>query len=1382
MTLNKVGRFVVISLFAMALSVAGPLAPPRSGAVAAGGRHSLWLKPDGTVWAWGANYYAQLGDGSFTRRTAPVQVVGLNSVAAIAAAGDWSMALRTDGTVWSWGTGRYAGFPSEFGVSVPRRLAGLAGVVSIAAGDYGGVALKGDGSVWWWGGNGFGPTTPGQLVGASDIVAAACGQGHGVLLRRDGTVWTWGSNGLGQLGDGTLTDRPQLIQVPGLTGVVSVGAGDTHSVALKSDGSVWSWGAGFSGQIGDGNSVHHQLTPARAPSLAGIKRIVAGGYGTFAQSAAGRVWEWGRLPYGEFGSSVGLKPTPVELGLLSGTVGLARGYGHGLALRADGTPMTWGNNAHGQLGWGTAIIRLWPEASSLLSNVSSAAAGRMHSLVVKKDGTLWEWGNKYYSYGFSMGAPTSTPSIVSGLSNVIAAAEGVEHSYALRSDGTVWSWGLDSHGVGVLGDGTTQSRYSPQWIPGLTGIKAIWSGLYLGAALSQAGEVWTWGLNSSGQLGDGSTTNRLAPVRVPGLSGITALALGGGSVLALRNDGTVWAWGANGGWQLGDGTRTDRTAPIMVPGLSGITAIAANYGAGLALKSDGTVWGWGVGWGSDDSPTPVQLSELAGIRAIWAGHDTRFAQTADGALWARGSNHHGNVGAADGSDAILRFVRTANVPADILSLSNSEGHTLAVTSSGELWSWGYVPSAQMTDVEASILPPQLVMNSGSYSLGASELTITSAGGSQSVALTTTTPSLPWAAVPDSGWLTATPSTGSGNASFSLRWLPNTLPESRRATIRVGGQTVNVSQAGTGTSYSISGHVRLNGTGIPGVAVLLSVATVANVSSAAPTITKFTDASGRYEFNTLPAGAIFAVTPLAANLSIAPGWSTGGPLTSNTAIDFTATRNATGFSVNRSTLSFSSSLNGAIVTPPQELTVTLTGSDTLVWNASSSKPWLAVTPLAGSSTGKVVASLVPGALPLTGSDTAIITITAPNLPNGSATVSCSLTVATTTAPPFGSFDTPLDGAKGVVGSIAVTGWALDDIGVKNVTIWRDPVGPEAIHSNGYVYIGDALFVAGARPDVEAKYPGSPMANRAGWGYLMLTYGLPAKGNGTYRIHAIATDEEGKQVKVGTKTIAVDNAHAANPFGAIDSPAPGETISGGGYNNNGWALTPQPAAIATDGSTIWVHIDGVNVDHPMFGIGRGDIATVLPGYANSNRSGGQYLLNSTRYSNGMHAIAWIVSDNQGHTDGIGSRYFNILNDGTAASADSRLAMERAIQLRTARLRRPAAPAAAYPAFRRGYEWEAALEPIRRGGEGLLEPIELKELERVEIHFAAGIQEAGVRFGDELRGLPVGSTLDAEDGIFYWQLGAGFLGEYLLEFRDADGTVVVIPIRVGGVAAAG
>ncbi|MDQ1353759.1 MAG: hypothetical protein QG657_4066, partial [Acidobacteriota bacterium] len=244
-------------------------------------------------------------------------------------------------------------------------------------------------------------------------------------------------------------------------------------------------------------------------------------------------------------------------------------------------------------------------------------------------------------------------------------------------------------------------------------------------------------------------------------------------------------------------------------------------------------------------------------------------------------------------------------------------------------------------------------------------------------------------------------------------------------------------------------------------------------------------------------------------------------------------------------------------------------------------------------------------------------------------------------PFGSFDTPLDGST-TAGSIAVTGWALDDIGIDYVKIYRE-------EGNGLVYIGDATFIDGARPDVAAAFPGYPNNTRAGWGYMMLSYFLPNGGNGTFTFHAIATDTDGATVTLGTKTLSIDNANQAKPFGAIDTPIQGGAASGSNFVNWGWVLTPQPNHIPTDGSTIDVYVDGINLGRPTYNIYRSDIAGLFPGYTNSNGAVGYFYLDTTAYKNGVHSIYWVARDNNGNSDGIGSRYFTINNPDAAPSLE-------------------------------------------------------------------------------------------------------------------------------------
>ena len=105
-------------------------------AIAGGDTHSLALKDDGTVWAWGGNLNGELGNGTTTSSSTPVQVSDLDGVTAIAVDGH-SLALKDDGTVWAWGDNRYGqlGIGSDvIGVNAPMQVSGLDGVKVIAAG------------------------------------------------------------------------------------------------------------------------------------------------------------------------------------------------------------------------------------------------------------------------------------------------------------------------------------------------------------------------------------------------------------------------------------------------------------------------------------------------------------------------------------------------------------------------------------------------------------------------------------------------------------------------------------------------------------------------------------------------------------------------------------------------------------------------------------------------------------------------------------------------------------------------------------------------------------------------------------------------------------------------------------------------------------------------------------------------------------------------------------------------------------------------------------------------------------------------------------------------------------------------------------------------
>lgn len=458
--------------------------------------------------------------------------------------------------------------------------------------------------------------------------------------------------------------------------------------------------------------------------------------------------------------------------------------------------------------------------------------------------------------------------------------------------------------------------------------------------------------------------------------------------------------------------------------------------------------------------------------------------------------------------------------------------------------------------------------------------------------------------------------------------------------------------------------------------------------------------------------------------------------------------------NRGQLNFGAIANGGS-SPDQYFQISNSGGGRLSWSVAGSSSWITVSPASGQGSGQIQVGVNPTGL-TTGSHSGALTITDSGAANSPQIVNVNLTVKKSGASgkPFGAFETPT-GASTVCSSTAVTGWALDDTGIESVKIYRQ-------EGNSSIYIGAALFVEGARPDVEQAFPTYPNNYKAGWGYMMLTNFLPNGGNGSYVISAIATDYEGKQEKLGEKTITVDNVHAVKPFGAIDTPKPGDAVSGTKYINWGWALTPPPNVIPTNGSTLYVWIDGVPIGKPVYNQYRQDIAALFPNYANSNGASGYYSLNAANIENGLHTIQWTATDNKGNTDGIGSRFFNISNSG-----GSRTAMREEIN------REDYSPldlsglkaGANEPAwFYRGYclpgkeKWELCAH--NENGEI---DIRLRELGRLAIKLGRDTKTIHGRsaLGDALRPLPTGSSLDKKNGTFYWNPGLGFLGRHSLVF---------------------
>lgn len=277
--------------------------------------HTLAIREDGLLFAWGANTSGQLGDGGTTFRSSPVQI-GSSRWIDVNAAGAHSLAIREDGLLFTWGQGNVGqlGTGGTSNASSPTQI----------------------GSSSWL-----------QVTGARDSSLA---------IRFDRLLFAWGSNPLGQLGDGSTTQRNSPVQIGASSWrQVSSRANSSTSGGIRVDGLLFTWGNGSLGALGDGTTVG-KSSPVQIGSSSWQSLSVNDA--SAAIRLDGLLFTWGQGDSGEGGNGVTTAPgtgnsSPVQVGSLSWTYVNARPSM--AAIRSDGLLFTWGGNAGGQLGDGTTV-------------------------------------------------------------------------------------------------------------------------------------------------------------------------------------------------------------------------------------------------------------------------------------------------------------------------------------------------------------------------------------------------------------------------------------------------------------------------------------------------------------------------------------------------------------------------------------------------------------------------------------------------------------------------------------------------------------------------------------------------------------------------------------------------------------------------------------------------------------------------------------------------------------------------------------------------------------------------------------------------------------------------------------------------------------------
>lgn len=487
-------------------------------------------------------------------------------------------------------------------------------------------------------------------------------------------------------------------------------------------------------------------------------------------------------------------------------------------------------------------------------------------------------------------------------------------------------------------------------------------------------------------------------------------------------------------------------------------------------------------------------------------------------------------------------------------------------------------------------------------------------------------------------------------------------------------------------------------------------------------------------------------------------------------------------LNRSVLNYGITA-GTLKTGPQTVRVNFTGAGgPACWTVVNSQPGIfTVSPTTGTGTGQFTISLVNTTFPGGGSGVGVFTVnecSANTILNPGLQVVANYRIWPASTAPAGVVETPANNAT-VAGSVAVTGWAVDDIDITGVRIYR-------MSGTTRVFIGNAVRVDDARPDVEGANPNSPFNYRGGWGYLLLSNFLPNFGDGQHVLQVWATDREGREAFLGQRTINGANSSSTAPFGAIDTPAQGATIGGTAYNNFGWVLARTPRfADPPHGGSVSVLIDNVAIGSPGGWTSRPDLAALFPAatYPGITNAAGVFTFDTTAYTNGVHTIAWVVFNNAGQGAGIGSRYFTIVNGAALTAAESAQANVIAPPLLVdppPNLGRTLGEIAAVDqasAVRvsRGYSRRGKASAIVADITGV-RTVDARTTDRLAIDAStpgARSYEAYLVANGRLRALPVGASFDERRGILYWQPGLGYAGAY--DFAVVRDGRTIVPVRI-------
>ena len=732
--------------------------------VSTGYTHFLAIGSDGNLYSWGNNADGELGRETVS--TTPKDNPQIDNQPKLvtppagvhftqACAGKWhSLALGSDGNLYSWGENKYGELGRDTGsaiydvkpgkVNLPK---GITKITQISAGTFYSMALDSDGDLYSWGDNTydelgryaggypFRDRSPRKMImpaGVKKFTWIKAGEWTSLATSSDGSLYSWGWNEYGQLGRNTAPARqdrtPRKVTMPaGVTKFTKVSAEHRHSLALGSDGNLYSWGLNDCKQLGrDTGSAKYDVKPGKVPTPAGVAQFteVSAGYShSLAIGSDGNLYSWGQNKYGELGrptsgkydSSPGMvafpeDPKPVDVSF-SGTPGT------NLDPNSDGTwSVTTPPHDHGKV---DTVITWRMNGERPDAHLSYRYLGN-YLIVFDPDGGTG-FGFQFVTEGNRVKRPAKDPTKDKHLfDGWFIGDTAYDFSRPVTDKVTLtahWSsvdsnkWKLDKDNGPESGGQTV--TLTPPPARGIRISQADGGDLH-SAAVGSDGSLYTWGDNTHGQLGRDTTDKQDShPGKADTPAGVNFIhvSAGCGFSVALGSDGSLYSWGDNSHGQLGRAVTSDTPAnrPNKVATPAGITFIQASAGGShvAALGSDGNIYTWGDNTAgrlgravTSDTPadkpgkadTPADVTFIS-VSTSW-GHTVAVDTQGDVYTW--GNNTHGELGRSTTSTPADKPGK-ADTPAGVTFAQASAGgsHSVAVSDDGSLYTWGNTANGRL---------------------------------------------------------------------------------------------------------------------------------------------------------------------------------------------------------------------------------------------------------------------------------------------------------------------------------------------------------------------------------------------------------------------------------------------------------------------------------------------------------------------------------------------------------------------------------------------------------------------------------------------------------------------------------------------------------------